>query len=63
MTTSKLRVGYADAATYIGIPVGTLRSLVCRRLVPHIRLGPRLVRFDLATIDRWLAEHTVDELR
>jgi len=55
-----LRVGYADAAIYIGIPVGTLRSLIGRKILPHIRLGPRVVRFDLVAIDRWLAAHTVE---
>jgi excisionase family DNA binding protein len=62
MTMTNIRVGYAAAAEYIGIPTGTLRSLVYRRRVPHIRLGPRLVRFDLAAVDRWLIEHAVEPL-
>jgi len=53
------RVSYTDAAEYIGVPVGTLRSMVHRKQVPHIRLGPQLVRFDLDEIEKWLREHSV----
>ena len=38
---------------------GTLYSLIHRKQVPHIRLGPRTVRFDVAEIEQWLAERTV----
>jgi excisionase family DNA binding protein len=50
------RVGYAEAAKFVGIKVGTLRSMVCRKQVPHIRLGPQLVLFDLDELERWLHE-------
>ena len=54
-----MRLSYADAAAHLGIKVGTLRSMVCHRQVPHIRLGPRLVVFDRDALDRWLAKRAV----
>jgi excisionase family DNA binding protein len=53
------RVGYADAAKFLGIKVSTLRSMVHRRQVPHIRLGPQLVVFDLEELGRFLQECSV----
>lgn len=55
----KRRAGYDETADYIGIKKTTLRALVCRGRVPHIRLGGRLVVFDLDAIDEYLAANTV----
>ena len=54
------RLNYRDAARMIGIPVGTLRSMVCRRQVPHIRISPRVVVFDVAALEEWIAVRRVD---
>lgn len=48
------RVGYAEAAKFVGIKLNTLRSMVYRKQVPHIRLGPQLVVFDLDELERWI---------
>jgi Helix-turn-helix domain len=48
------RIGYSDAARLLAIPVGTLRSMVCRRQIPHIRLSARIVIFDVDALERWL---------
>lgn len=53
--TAGERIGYAAAARHLGIKVSTLRSMVHRRQVPHIRLGPQLVVFDVADLDEWMA--------
>ena len=53
------RVRYKEASSHTGIPEGTLRALVCTKRIPHIRIGPRMVLFDLAQLDQWLAERTV----
>lgn len=53
------RVTYPEAADYLGVRVGTLRSWVSRREVPHVRLGARLVVFDLEHLDAHLAAHAV----
>lgn len=53
----KLR--YPAAARLLGIPRSTLGSLVCRKAVPHIRLGRRLVVFSRLELEAWLRERTV----
>jgi len=53
------RLSYREAARLIGIPVGTLRSMVCRRQVPHIRISPRVVVFDVAALEAWIAARCV----
>lgn len=53
------RVRYKEASEHTGIPEGTLRSMVSTKTVPHIRIGPRMVLFDLDALDQWLAERTV----
>jgi excisionase family DNA binding protein len=54
-----MRIRYKQAAQYTGIPEGTLRAKVCAKDIPHIRIGPRMVLFDTAQLDTWLAERTV----
>lgn len=58
MRVSK-RINYAAAAEYLGVKVQTLRTMVHRRQVPHVRLGGRLVVFDTATLDAWIEERSV----
>lgn len=53
------RLNYRDASRLLGVPVGTLRSMVCRRQVPHIRISPRVVVFDVAALEEWLAARRV----
>lgn len=53
-------VGYADAAKLLGIPQNTLYGWVYQRAVPHVRLGPRMVRFSRKNLAAWLAERTVE---
>jgi excisionase family DNA binding protein len=54
-----MRMGYWQAAEYLGIKVATLRSLVCRKQIPHIRLTPRLVVFDSDALDAHIAANSV----
>lgn len=56
------RLRYQAAAEYLGIPVGTLRSLVSRGQVPHFKITEGrggLVLFDVAELDAWLASKRV----
>ena len=53
------RINYADAAAYIGVKVQTLRAMVCQKRVPHIRLGGKLVVFDVEMLDEWLRSRVV----
>lgn len=52
-------LNYREAARMLGIPIGTLRSMVCRRQVPHIRISPRIVVFDVAALEAWIAARRV----
>ena len=55
-TTSAERrlLSYSEVAERYGLRRGTLASLVHRRQIPHVRLGPRFVRFDPDEIERWI---------
>ncbi len=50
---------YQMAAEYLGVAVSTLQSWVCRKQIPHLRLGRRMVRFQKAALDAWLRERAV----
>jgi hypothetical protein len=39
--------------------IGTLRSMVCRRQVPHIRISPRIVVFEVAALNTWITARRV----
>lgn len=52
-------LNYQSAAEYLGVKVGTLRNMVHRKQVPHIRLSPKMVRFDLGELEKWLRAHSV----
>ena len=47
-------ITYSQAARYLGLKMGTLYAMVSRRQVPHVRLGPRLVRFDPQELQEWV---------
>jgi excisionase family DNA binding protein len=55
-------LGYHDAAAMLGVPVGTVYAWVARRRIPHVRLGPRLVRFRRAELERWIEARHVPAL-
>jgi excisionase family DNA binding protein len=52
-------LNYKRAAEYLDIPTGSLRSMVHNKTIPHVRIGPRTVTFDIADLDRWLASRKV----
>lgn len=49
---------YADLSRYTKIPTASLRMLVMRDLIPHMRVGPRTVRFMPAAVRAWLIART-----
>jgi excisionase family DNA binding protein len=53
------RIDYSAAAEILGVGVGTLRSMVHRKQVPHIRMGLKLVRFDRDELEQWLRSRSV----
>lgn len=52
------RIDYTAAARYLGIKLATLRDMVHKGKVPHVRLGPRHVVFDVDALDRWMRERS-----
>ena len=52
-------LSYADLSTTLGVPIGTLYSMVSEKKIPHLRIGPRHVIFDRAEIQNWLDSHKV----
>lgn len=54
------RLDYTAAAAFIGVKPGTLRSMVSRRQVPHIRLSKRVVVFEESALQTWLDAHRVE---
>ncbi len=53
----KLR--YAGASELTGVGVPTLQSMVCRKQIPHYRLGRRLVVFSRVELIAWMNERRV----
>lgn len=53
-------VGYDGAKRLTGIGKPTLYAMVHAKRIPHIRIGPRFVRFEVAALLRWLEKHQVD---
>ena len=47
-------LSYKQAAAYLALPEGTLRSLVHRKEIPHFRISERKVTFDPNDLDEWL---------
>jgi excisionase family DNA binding protein len=51
---------YREAARMLGLPRGTIYSMVHHNQIPHVRLGKRLVRFDVDELRRFVDEHRVE---
>lgn len=45
---------YAEAARFVGIPEGTLRTMVHKHKIPHRRLSERIVVFSRADLAAWM---------
>lgn len=51
-------VSIQDCGLYLGLSVHTLYTMVSQRRIPFVKVG-RLVKFDLALLDAWIAKRTV----
>ena len=56
-------VGYQKAAELLGIKLPTLYSWVSLGRVPHVRFGPRCVRFDPCELSYWIKAHAVESTK
>ena len=45
---------YDQVSDFLQMPKGTLYALVHQKKIPHIRIGPRTVRFSEQAIQKWL---------
>ena len=52
-------LNYADASQLLNVKVGTLYAWVSRRVIPFVRLSPRVVRFRREEIEAWMGERSV----
>ena len=48
-------LSYTEVANNYALPLGTLYAFVARGEIPHVRLGKRLVRFEVAALEAWIA--------
>ena len=51
-----------EVATYTGLSIHTLYTMVSQRRIPFVKLG-RLTKFDRYELDRWIASHSVKAQR
>ena len=49
-----------EVAEMLGMSEGAVRHLVYRRQIPHVKLGPKTLRFDPIEIADWLADRRVE---
>ena len=47
-------VGYDEASRILNVKRQTLYAWVSRKRIPHIRLGPRCIRFSRVELNRWI---------
>ena len=52
-------LNYAETAQLLGVKVNTLYAWVSRRVIPFVRLSPRVVRFRREEIEAWMVERSV----
>jgi excisionase family DNA binding protein len=52
----------AELAEFLGVSPRTVDNYVSARRIPFIKLGPRLVRFRLADVERALKRYTISEV-
>lgn len=54
LTKLEKLIDYNALSEVTGIPLGTLYAKVHANEIPHVRLGPRTVRFLVADIAAWI---------
>ena len=53
-------MNYQEAARYLRVPDGTLRQMVSRKAIPHVRISSRGVLFEISALDAWIAARRVN---
>ena len=52
-------LSYEEASSFLNVPINSLYSLVCKKRIPHLRLGRRFVRFSKRELQEWLNTHRI----
>lgn len=52
-------IGIQDVAEYLGVSTNTIYAWISQKRIPYYKVG-RLVKFDAAEIDRWIATKKVE---
>ena len=52
-------LSYAEVSTLLGVKVGTLYAWTSRKVIPFVRLSPRVVRFKREEIEAWMQQRSV----
>jgi excisionase family DNA binding protein len=55
-------LGYAELSQEINLPVRSVRTLVYKGVIPHVRLGHRTVKFRASEVERALRKRTIKEV-
>ena len=57
-TIARRLLDIQEVATYTGLSVHTLYTMVSQRRIPFVKMG-RLTKFDREELDKWIAGHSV----
>jgi len=57
-TLPRRLVTVEDVATYTGLSISTVYTMVSQRRIPYVKVG-RLTKFDVCAIDQWISQHSV----
>ena len=52
-------LNYAETSQLLGVKTNTLYAWVSRRVIPFVRLSPRVVRFRPEDLEAWVNERNV----
>lgn len=61
--TEEQLLTYPQMSAVLGVPKNTLFFWVATHAIPHVRLGPRTVRFRAREIREWLSQRSVSAAR
>ncbi len=56
-------LSYSQASEMLNVKVNTLYGWVARKVIPFVRLGPRVVRFDRAELEAWVGARSVQPVQ
>lgn len=60
-TQPRAKVDAATAGEHMGLTARQVLDLARQGRLPHIRYSPRIVRFDLEDIERWIDSQKVSD--